>query len=400
MLLRRPGLSCDELGIPDAVVAGGTFSLSRHILIAGTGRAGTSFLVKYLTRLGLETKLSRNRDVIDWDDAAQAGLEDVMRPNASFPYVIKSPWSFQVIDEVLRRGDMQFDAVIVPMRDLTEAAASRTIVEMQAMYRDLPWMGDLSRGWEYAGHTPGGVIYSLSPVDQARLLAVGFHQLLLRLVQAEVPLVLLEFPRLIEDAGYLVRKLLPVLPGGISEAAARDAHRIMADRSMVRVGRELQRDETGDGFHLDFPPPEKLERLALLRLVAETRRSLQMAREEVSALRGAAAAQDTSLARAHEELRQTQTAVADAEAAAMASIEQREDLLRRLSCAEDGLTQANAEVQRLRAQLVAQETEASQLRAQISAPGRRTSLRFSAMRLWLSSREEPDRPHRSAARGR
>ena len=31
----------------------------RHLIIAGTGRAGTSFLVRYLTELGLDTTLAR-----------------------------------------------------------------------------------------------------------------------------------------------------------------------------------------------------------------------------------------------------------------------------------------------------------------------------------------------------
>jgi hypothetical protein len=32
----------------------------RHLLIAGTGRAGTSFLVRYLSALGLETEIDRS----------------------------------------------------------------------------------------------------------------------------------------------------------------------------------------------------------------------------------------------------------------------------------------------------------------------------------------------------
>lgn len=378
--------------------------MSRHILIAGTGRAGTSFLVQYLNRLGLETKLSRSRDNIDWDDAAQAGLEDVVRPNATLPYVIKSPWSFQVIDEALTRKDLQFDAVILPMRDLTEAAASRTILEMQAMYRDMPWIGDLSRAWEYVGHTPGGLIYSLNPVDQARLLAVGFHQLLLRLVRADVPLVLLEFPRLVEDADYLVRKLLPVLPAGIGEAEARGAHEIMADPSKVRVGRELRQEEAGEAFHLDFPPPETLERAALLRLLAETRRHLQMARDEVSTLKATAQDQEASRAQVREELQQAQAWAASAQAAAVAASEQRQELLHCLAGTEEGLARAIAEAEELRARLTQQGTEAILLHARIAAletvPERRGSSLLAGMRSWLSPKEEQGHPPRSAAHGR
>ena len=37
----------------------------RHLLIAGTGRAGTSFLVRYLAELGLDTHLGRHRESPD-----------------------------------------------------------------------------------------------------------------------------------------------------------------------------------------------------------------------------------------------------------------------------------------------------------------------------------------------
>ena len=45
---------------------------SRHLFIAGTGRAGTSFLVRYLTALGLDTRLTRHGEE-GWDEEAHAG---------------------------------------------------------------------------------------------------------------------------------------------------------------------------------------------------------------------------------------------------------------------------------------------------------------------------------------
>ena len=64
----------------------------RHLVIAGTGRAGTSFLVRYLTELGLDTTLTRKGDAADWDTEANAGLEDLVVAGKSLPYVVKSPW--------------------------------------------------------------------------------------------------------------------------------------------------------------------------------------------------------------------------------------------------------------------------------------------------------------------
>jgi hypothetical protein len=217
----------------------------RHLLIAGTGRAGTSALVRYLTALGLETHLSRHEEAATWFDAAQAGLEDlpVSAITPDLPYVIKSPWSYQLVEEVLADPQIQLDAVIVPVRDLTEAAASRTIVELQALHQQADWMAQMSATWEHWALTPGGIIFSLNPIDQARLLAVGFHRLLERLVQADVPTVLLAFPRLVSDPDYLFGKLCPVLPIKVPIERAREAHAATFSGTMVRVEGELS-DET------------------------------------------------------------------------------------------------------------------------------------------------------------
>lgn len=266
--------------------------MSRHLLIAGTGRTGTSFLVRYLTRLGLDTTLSRHGPDAIWDETANAGLETLPSDDAGLPYVVKSPWTYQVIHQVLSEGKLQFDAVILPMRDLTEAAASRTIIETQSLHNSLDWMGNLNRTWEHFGHTPGGVVYSLSPVDQARLLAVGFHQLLDALVQADIPVVLLSFPRLVQDADYLFSKLAPVLPSPVPPEVARTAHRDTAHPDKVRVTAELH-PPAPDGFALDGPGPDRLERAALLRIIQDLRRAYA---DTNAALQAASAAEQDALA--------------------------------------------------------------------------------------------------------
>jgi hypothetical protein len=150
----------------------------RHLLIAGTGRAGTSFLVRFLTELGLETHISRFGEN-PWDQASQAGLEDlpVAAGLENLPHVFKTPWAYQLIEQMLADPAIELEAVIIPMRDLVEAAASRSIVELQAIHGQAPWMARIRRTWEDWGVTNGGVVFSLNPVDQARLLALGFHHL-------------------------------------------------------------------------------------------------------------------------------------------------------------------------------------------------------------------------------
>lgn len=75
--------------------------------------------------------LSRDGDAAAWDENANAGLETVPLDDGEheLPYVIKFPWLYQCIDHVLANGRSRIDAVIVPVRDLVDAAASRTIVD-------------------------------------------------------------------------------------------------------------------------------------------------------------------------------------------------------------------------------------------------------------------------------
>jgi hypothetical protein len=201
-----------------------------HLLIAGTGRAGTSFLVRYLDALGLDTHLSRGSDVF-WSDAANAGLEDLplVQERDNLPYVVKSPWIGEFINQILREDEFTIDAVLIPIRDLEDAASSRVILELQNIYEKSNWMLSMDQTWDEWGVTPGGVVYSLDPVDQERLLAVKFVRLIQSLVRANVKLVLLDFPRIVEDPVYLFSKLSDLLPAGIDVQLAMEAHQRVAD---------------------------------------------------------------------------------------------------------------------------------------------------------------------------
>src|SRR5438128_8312469 len=152
-------------------------SVRHHLLIAGTGRAGTSLLVKILSACGLDTELNRAKGPL-WYEPANAGIESLPLADADQPYVLKSPWTYQFLDELLCRKDVRIDGLIVPIRDLREAAASRIIVELQNMHRISRAHDQFLTGWRDWGITAGGVTYSLEPIDQARILGQSLHLLL------------------------------------------------------------------------------------------------------------------------------------------------------------------------------------------------------------------------------
>jgi hypothetical protein len=186
---------------------------NRHLIIAGTGRAGTSFLVRYLTELGLDTTLARQGNGSDWNSEANAGLEDLPIFGNDLPYIVKSPWVSECIEQILTDKRLKIEAFIVPVRDLVETATSRVVLEQRAIHQDNPWMAErLDRSWETYGHTPGGLVYSLNPLDQARLLAVQFHRLVWKVSEAGIPLVFPVFPRIATDWEYLHQCLGTILP--------------------------------------------------------------------------------------------------------------------------------------------------------------------------------------------
>ena len=235
-----------------------------HLMIAGTGRAGTTFLVQYLAACGLDTHLARHPAASTYNEDANAGLEDLPFDNPDLPYVIKSPWLHAYATRLLADPSIALDAVIFPMRSIVEASTSRVVNELRARYA-MEGLPDDCRLWESWGTTtPGGIVYSLNPIDEARLLALGFHELMHTLVRHDVPLVMLDFPRLVEDPEYLYDKLHPIIGAKIDRERALSAHRETAVPAKVRVGRELAA-HTAQAPGIEFPSQATLDRMAIKR---------------------------------------------------------------------------------------------------------------------------------------
>ncbi len=74
--------------------------LRHHLVITGTGRSGTTFLVELLTYLGLDTGFDPVSVRSGIDPVAHAGLERDIRSDDA-PYVVKSPWFMEYAADVL-----------------------------------------------------------------------------------------------------------------------------------------------------------------------------------------------------------------------------------------------------------------------------------------------------------
>ena len=177
-----------------------------HVIISGTGRAGTTFLVQLLTALKLDTgyynptsfiapkrwngRLNLKRKV---DPKCNAGLELDIR-QADAPYIIKSPFLCDDLDELVEGDEIVIDHTIIPMRDLYSAAESRRAVD-----RDTRTAPDEK--------VAGGLMNTKAPEEQESTLARMVHNLFFVIAKHDIPVTLLHFPRLVHNPEYLYKKL-------------------------------------------------------------------------------------------------------------------------------------------------------------------------------------------------
>lgn len=185
--------------------------MKHHVVISGTGRAGTTLLVQLLTVLGMDTGFDSPTAQIFPN--CNAGMElDLRQPEA--PYIIKSPWLCDYLDEVVREGRIAIDHAIVPIRELYAAAESRRDVSRKA--------GPVSR----PDQVPGGLWHTTSPDEQETVLTRQLYKLLCAIADHDIPMTLLSFPKFVTDPQYLYTKIEFLLKGLGYEAFLEGFHRV------------------------------------------------------------------------------------------------------------------------------------------------------------------------------
>lgn len=192
-------------------------SQAQHLLITGTGRAGTTLLVRIMTNLGLDTGF-QSADIHEVErNPGRAGLEhDVSeRTVATLPAIVKTPWATDVLHDALGRGWLKLSQVIIPVRELAAAADSRRAAQDRAEALGLA-----------ANMAPGGLWKTDDPAAQEPALAVQFYKAIDALTVHDVPMTLISFPRFVQDQDYFVQKVGPVLASlfGVKEDDLRRAH--------------------------------------------------------------------------------------------------------------------------------------------------------------------------------
>jgi hypothetical protein len=187
----------------------------RHVLIGGTGRAGTTFVVQLLTELGLHTGFDRND--IRLYMPARAGLERALA-DADAPYFVKQPTlAARELDRLLCGRVLGLDHAILPMRSFAAVAKSRGYVQKCAT-------GVATAN----GHdVPGGLWHAHDEAEQLRVLQIEFAELMDVVTRHRVKTLFPRYPDLIRDPRYLFDQLTPTL-GGVTFDAFAAAHRAVA----------------------------------------------------------------------------------------------------------------------------------------------------------------------------
>jgi hypothetical protein len=165
---------------------------AHKVIITGTGRAGTTFLVRLLTELGLDTGYTQRNWGRHYFAHCDAGLEhDLADPDA--PYIVKNPALCETLEFILANDRVVIDHAFIPIRELEAVAASRIRV------------GGANES------VPGGLLKNSEPALQKAVLAEMFHQLLHTLVARDIPHTFLLFPRFACDADYAYARLRSIL---------------------------------------------------------------------------------------------------------------------------------------------------------------------------------------------
>lgn len=200
--------------------------LPTKIAIAGPGRSGTSLLVKILSAAGLSTPGTETEY-----EEVNAGRESRIGINSPFE-VDKDPWLFAYAARLSDQQWGEYRALIVPIRNLTEASISRSKNERVFRLVENPELDHWK--WDAWGRVPGGALSSTTVSDIREVLSAGLWTLLEVATTKKIPIVLLHFPAFARDADYLWTQLSPHLPTRVTRDILLDAWKATVRPALAR----------------------------------------------------------------------------------------------------------------------------------------------------------------------
>ena len=179
-----------------------TMEMQESILITGTGRCGTTFLVALFTLIGMETGFSRETLKENIHDKTKGGLEK----NPGEYKIIKNPGFIFMIEEYILQTKQVPKLVIIPVRNFTEAAESRykNTEEQGLMNDDMPKELTSSKG-------AGGLWNANTKEEQILFYNKCMAEYIQVMTRYDIPTKFIDFYRMTMNSRYLFETLKDVI---------------------------------------------------------------------------------------------------------------------------------------------------------------------------------------------
>ena len=158
-----------------------------HIIITGTGRTGTTFLVQLYTILGFDTGFSDIKE--NYHKNCNAGMEINPFGTKNLPHIIKYPGLCDRLGDFLEKGN-KIEEVIVPIRKIDDVVRSRIKVQGNSIES-----------------VKGGLWETNIPNKQKEILLNKFYSLIYSITEYELNCTFIRFPEMINNPKYLYIKL-------------------------------------------------------------------------------------------------------------------------------------------------------------------------------------------------
>lgn len=156
------------------------------VLITGTGRSGTTFLIKLFSFLEFDTGFSRESYKNSIFSNCNSGMEHGI---GSTHNVLKNPNFIRNIEQIITSGNVQIRKVIIPIRDYQQSAQSRCKHKNEA----------------------GGLWYAKNLQEQIDFYYKIMAEYLVSMVKYNLNTVFIDFDKMVTDKEYLYFQLLDLM---------------------------------------------------------------------------------------------------------------------------------------------------------------------------------------------
>lgn len=184
------------------------------ILITGTGRSGTTFLMIILTLLKMDTGF----DINNYDEYISRNCNSGLEFTIDFPYkIIKNPCFIYEIDKIIFEYKIKY--VIIPIRENDKVSMSRF----------------------NNGKYNGGLWNATDLESQINFNNKIIYDYIHLMTKYDIPTIFINFEKMISDSKYLYNKLSPILDNIMFEEF--DNAFILATENQKREKEIINNDE-------------------------------------------------------------------------------------------------------------------------------------------------------------